>query len=218
MTTWWTGRVWHPSAPVHWRIDQIVAPTADVLDLSLVRDGHLRVTNGTAEDTIIQAYIDAAVDHAETYLQRPLAPRTLKLVLDRFPWENVVELPRPPVIEIISFEYIDSDGHTQTFDSSNYIVSLPSGPKAAPARITLKTGSCWPTTCYAADAVQITYRAGYTDGASPEGANVPTLIKQACLLLVGEFYKQRSVSVSGLSVSAKAVVQAEALLDKYRVY
>ena len=61
----------------------------------------------------------------------------------------------------------------------------------ARAVLTPLSGAIWPTTASRPDAVTITYQAGYSDPNEGEYQ----LIKAGIGLMVGELYKQRSLSV-----------------------
>ncbi len=175
-------------------------PTSEPLTLEEAQL-HLRVTD-TSEDDLINALIKAARNAAETYTNRQLMPATWDLYLDRFPCGMVpIELPRCPVATVGSITYLDSDGASQTWSSSDYSLDIYSEP----ARITLAYGESWPAARYVANNIRIRYTAGYATAAL-----VPAPIKQAMLLMIESMYKQRE--------DGEAVTQASRnLLDQYRL-
>lgn len=207
---------------VRWYTDLITAPDSDdlVVSVAYVRDNHLRITNGSAEDAAITQKILAATEQAEHFTQRALLPQTWALVLDRFPcWE--IRLPRPPLMEVTSIVYTDDDGVAQTLNSSLYRVVRQLGPKARRSTIEPAYGETWPSAREQRDAVTITYRAGYVEtvGASPEVANVPESIKEGIAMRAAEFYKQRSDSVVGFGITvAPAIVASRNLWHDFRCY
>ena len=83
-------------------------------------------------------------------------------VLSGFPWGGI-ELPRPPLLEVLSVAYVDDDDAEATLSGSPapYFV-VPSG-RYARAVLTPLSGAIWPTTASRPDAVTITYQAGYSD-------------------------------------------------------
>lgn len=58
-----------------------------------------------------------------------------------WPGYEYLELPLPDLQSVTSIKYLDSNGDTQTWASSNYHVSGIGGR----GRVTLKSGSSWPT-------------------------------------------------------------------------
>src|SRR5687768_16065711 len=145
-------------------------------------------------------------------------PRTSEMSLDRFP-TSIIELPMPPLIEVASVTYLDSAGDDQTFDDASYRVIRNYGPKARRSIIELALGASWPSSGTFRNAVKVTYRAGYVEvpNASPEVVNVPEDIKESIAMRAAEFYKQRSDSVIGSSVSP-AVVTSKLIWADYKLY
>lgn len=167
-------------------------------------DGVEPITNGevknhcyitatdSATNTIITNLITAARNYGENRTWRTLVDSTYKQYLDDFP-RDIIELPRSPVISVTSIEYIDSDGNTQTVDSSNYIVDTVSEP----ARIERKDNFTWPIPDDRVNAVIITYTAGYGDdtGPDPDESTVPEDIKIALLMHIKYLYDNRDSHV-----------------------
>lgn len=211
MRRWDDGVAWHTNV--------VAVPLERTLAVAFVRDKHLRVTNGTVEDDYITRLIETTTRMAERVTRRALMPQTRELVLSRFPYGRI-ELPWPPLIEVVSVEYIDTDGTPQTLDASAYQVSVPFGPTAAKGQIWPARDMTWPTAdTLSPDPVTVTYRCGYVDGGSPERAAPPDDILHGQLLLIGELYKQRSDSVIGFGISVTpAVARARDLWLGYRVH
>lgn len=196
--------------PVH--LELITPPASEPLEVEFVRDWHLRVASGSAEDDYLLQLIKAARRAGERITRRSFHPQTWALVLDAFPtWEIVV--PRPPLRSVTSITYLDEDGVEQTLQGSplGYTVSTPSGPYAKYGRIRPAYGETWPATRAQQGAVTVTFEAGYdVDG-------VPEDILQGMLLTVGEFYKQRSESVHAFNQNP-ALIRARDLFMGYRAY
>ena len=205
-------------AGIAWFLEQAVAPDmdADPLQVDAVRDDHLHAVNGTAENDYILQLMQSSLRIAERITQRTLLPTGLVQVMDRFPLGDIV-LPRPPLIELGSIVYIDSDGVEQTLATSAYETSIPSGPTAARGRIHPVYGTCWPQTRCQRDSVRVTFTAGYPLDDESDFATVPEDINQGRLLVIGEFYKQRSESVHAFNQNP-ALIRARDLWLGYRVF
>ncbi|MER8393730.1 hypothetical protein NKH10_17690 [Mesorhizobium sp. M1340] len=149
---------------------------------------HLRVEAGNAvptDEAYISACISAAVsrlDGKEGRLGRCLLTQEWTLYLDCF--QTCIELPLPPLQEVIHIKYLNSDGLLQTLDPSAYRVSGAGSwrPEIAPAY-----GETWPESRFVADAVQVRFRAGYGDSEE----NVPPPILQAINVMTAHYYVER---------------------------
>lgn len=161
-----------------------IPPEDEPVTLAEVRS-QLRVVS-THEDTHVKGLIAAARTWAENYTGRQFLTATWVLTLDAFPaW---IDVPRPPLQEVVSIQYVDTAGDTQTLDEDLYRVSAPSGQMAGRARITPALNESWPTTACVIDAVTVTFTAGYGDDAE----NVPQDIKLAILMRIGSAFENRS--------------------------
>lgn len=172
----------------------ITAPAVEPVTLAEARS-HLKATQ-TAEDALIQAWIYAAREHAENFLNRALCTQTWELLLDGFCDE--MEIPKPPLQTVGFVKYLDSSGVLQTLDPSYYVVDAPG------RRITRAYAAVWPTTYEQVNAVTVRFTAGYGLTAA-----VPYVIKAAILLLV-QYHEGRQAEGSLKDA-------AEALLDPQRV-
>jgi uncharacterized phiE125 gp8 family phage protein len=191
----------------------LIPPTAEPIDLAYVRDFHLRVTNDDVEDAYLDRLISVARRQGESFTGRAWMPQTWAMILPAFP--RVIRIPKPPLIDLVSITYFDGDDMSQTVDSSTYRVSRPSGPLAKGGTVT--PVDTWPTTATRPDAVRVTFEAGYVDGSSPPGIDVPEDLVHGMLLIIGELYKQRSVSVTlGFGSQSAALISAQHLWVPYR--
>lgn len=140
--------------------------------------------------------IPAATAHAEKFLGRALIDQTWELTVDAFP-DDELEIPMPPLIEVVSVKYDNSAGDEQTLDPASYVVDNQSEPGwIVPA------SNSWPTVFDGINAVRVRFRAGYLDsGVSPPAANVPADIKGAIALIVGTLYANRETVVVGQTVT-----------------
>lgn len=189
----------------------ITAPASPVLTLAEAKE-HLRVTH-TAQDALITALEKAATQNAEGWLGRALIDQTWELVLDAFPTTNhkEIEIPKPPLIEIVSIIYDDAAGVPQTISALNYFVDNVSQPGWV-----VPTGSLtWPVALDAINSVRVRFRAGYLDNSSPPVANVPDDIRSAIKLILGALFEYRELQLAGQSPDMPWA--AENLLRRHRV-
>lgn len=157
------------------------------------------------ENEPLDALIRATRFRCESITGRQLNTATWELGLPQFPCEYVIEIPKPPLLSIVSISYVDTAGATQVWDSSNYQVDAPAGPFAAFGRIQPAYGVSWPTTRGdTVNAVLVRFTAGY--GAT--AASVPADIRYAMRLLLNAWYD------GGIDDDARA----RALLTPYKVY
>jgi hypothetical protein len=195
---------------------------------------HLRVDSDEERALVENIYIPAAREHAETYTGRCFINQTWQMFLDTFPgrgfyptagplnsnfgpvWftnfgAGVIRIPRANLQSFTSITYVDTNGNTQVWDPSQYVVEAPAGSQASPGRVWPAFGIVWPITQGQRDAVTLQWVSGY--GAT--AASVPAGILHAILLLVGEMYEHRETA-SELSVTA-AVLSAYNILSPYMV-
>ena len=133
-------------------IYQSVPPTAEPLNLTAVKN-HLRV-DSTDDDDLIRALIRAARWQCESFTGRQLVCATWVIQADGL---GAMELPHPPLIEIASVTYTDTDAATQTEADTVYeAVQYEFVPY-----MQLKYGQSWSTVRGHTNDVTVTYRAGY---------------------------------------------------------
>ncbi len=184
----------------------ITAPAVEPIVLADAKT-HLRVT-GTDDDALITALIIAARQAAEARCGRALIDQTWDLILDLWPADNIIRLPRAPVSALTSVKYYDSSNVLQTVNSADYQVSLNEmRPRVMPA-----TGKAWPGLYDRFDAVTVRFVAGY--GAA--GSAVPAALKQWMLIAIGTLYAQREAFVNGINSEVPAGF-CDGLLDPYRI-
>ena len=179
----------------------VVTPPTHGLDLDLVK-AHLREESDDF-DTLIGAYIDAAVSHLDGphgWLDRAVWPQTLELRQNVF--GSPVRLPYGPATAITSVKYVDSNGTEQTLASDQYL--LTNG-----GELDLAYSASWPNLRGDAEGVRIRYTAGF--------ASLPPAILSAVLLMVGDLYAFRETAQVG-SVAGRIPMSAavENLLAPFR--
>lgn len=193
----------------------VSAPEFEPLTLTETKR-HLRVEHD-ADDDLINALITAAREHAETHLRRPIMPQTLRMGLDQFPWDGVIEIPRGNVRWIVSITYVDPDGDTQTIAEADYYLDA----ELEPARVVPALDAAWQATAALPGAVKVTFRAGYAPVGSPDDesaqqAGVPRAIRVGLLLHIGHLYENREAGVIGVTAS-EVPFGYDALMHPYRL-
>lgn len=136
----------------------------------------------TDEDTLIESLISAARQGAEDYLNRALITQTWALYLDRFPSDRApIRIPNPPLQSVSSITYVDVDGATQTWASSNYQVDN----KSTVGEVVLKASTSYPATQTGMiNAVVVTFVCGY--GAASTA--IPPSIIQGMRYTIADIY------------------------------
>lgn len=167
----------------------VTAPAVEPVDLAAAK-AHLHI-DGPEEEANLTRYILAAREWAETFTRRAFVTQTWDLFLDCLPrqdwhplWvESGIKLPRPNLQSVTWFKYIDLNGVSQTFDAASYAVDTAH----LPGRVTLAYQKLWPLHRQIANAINIRFVAGY--GAAADA--VPGVVKQAMLLRIGDFFRNR---------------------------
>lgn len=160
-------------------------PTTSTMAVSLaeIKAGLSIHSSNTDHDTELTSLEARASQILERHCNRAFIRRgSFVLTLDRFPDSNVIMVPRPPLVQVDSITYLDTDGNSQTWDSSKYYV----GAASTPAKITPAINESWPTTQVRIEAVTITYTAGY--GTTYE--SVPAPIRQALILCIRSWFER----------------------------
>jgi uncharacterized phiE125 gp8 family phage protein len=189
---------------MHWLAPEVaVAPTFDPVALALAKAGQGIETD--EHDALLTGYLQAAVAHVEGVTGLRLARQTVKLRAWGFEcgW---FPLPIAPVAAVTAIDYLDTVGVSQTLDAALYTTALYGlSPLIARA-----PGQSWPATRCTPGAVTITATVGYADG------ELPAVLRQAVLLLFGDFNANRERTAPGV-VSDIAAVALDALLVNWRL-
>lgn len=154
-----------------------------------IADGSLGAevpTTNTTADPELTAWITAARDRAELATQRSLLTQTWDLVLDDFPADTYIEIPKPPLVSVTHLKYKDTAGTLQTWAASNYVVDAPAGPRCRRGRLSLARSVVWPSTYGQAGDVTVRFICGNATAAA-----VPELLKSAIKIDVSALYANR---------------------------
>ncbi|MGO4339005.1 head-tail connector protein [Labrys sp. KB_33_2] len=169
---------------------------------------HLRVEH-TEDDTYIAGLIEAAfvwIDAPDGWLGRAVREQGFearfagfcqRLGGYRVPW---LSLPLLPVSAVTSVIYLDDRGNEQPLAPADY--------RFADTELRPAPGKSWPVTLDGPDTVRVRFTAGYAD--------IPAPIRQAVLLLVGQWYVAREAV--GKSDQAELPFAVSNLLSPYRVW
>lgn len=191
------------------RIAPVTAPSVEPISLS---DAllHLRLEGAaaTADTTLITQKLTEARAFVEARSHRAFITQTYDLWLDNWDnltWSNaggyvgwgaaagmtlynnswrtlVVPLPIDPVQSVTYVKYTDPNLGSNTWASTNYIVS------SRPGRITPVQGLLWPVCAAQADVIQIRVVAGY----GADGTTTPPTAISAIKLALSWLYENRS--------------------------
>lgn len=185
-------------------IIQKVAPSQEDINKILSLDeakSFMRIVS-TDEDEDIQSYIKAAIADAEGITNRQFAKATYELYLSIFPWENF-KLPKNPINEIVSIQYMDLEGNYQTIDSSTYYLFS----RYEVGHIAFNVFPNFKIKNHK-KAVRITFISGYLE-------DFPMDLKQWLKVRVSTLYENREEITLGVSVSKNNHV--DSILKRYRI-
>jgi uncharacterized phiE125 gp8 family phage protein len=186
----------------------ITGPATEPVTLANVRE-QLGINNvsETSSDAVITRRIIEARQWVEGFIRRALISQTLEIRMDCF--EECIKLPHPPVISVTSVKYIDTDGTEQTVSSSDYVLDdYPLVPFIREAY-----GTKWPTPRDEPNAVRVRYVAGYGANAT----DVPQLIREAIILIVGHWMNFQEQSENGVGL-ARVPYAVQDMLSQYIVH
>jgi len=195
----------------------VTAPTIEPVTLDEAQ-AHLRLDQNV-DDVLVETLIQAAREIAEAHTRRAIMLQTWDWKLDGFPACEPWELPKAPLLSVTSISYVDANGTTQTWSSSNYTVLAPAGARCLPGTVSLGYGVTYPVPRSQPNAVTVRYTCGYSSSATAATARaaVPAAIKAAMLLTIGELYARRENAVVGTIIN-EVPLSAARLLAPYVVH
>lgn len=180
------------------------APAAEPVTLAEAKV-QCRIDVDDAENAApLAGYVAAARRHIEETRGLRLVEQTVKLRawgLD----ESCFRLPLAPISAITGVTYLDAAGDEQALDAALYVTAL----YGLSPTVALKVGKAWPGHLCQLGAVTFTCTAGYAALACPEP------IKQAILLIVGEWNLNREAAAVG-AISSETMGCVESLLVNFR--
>ena len=158
----------------------ITPPAEEPVSLETVKE-HLRIDLDT-EDALLELYLATAREKAEGLAWRAFITQTLELILDEWPADGFLKLPRPPLQSVVSVKYLDKDGVEATW--TDYQVDA----RSEPGKIYFKSTPS--TALYPSGAIAVRFTAGYGDAPT----DVPQTMSQAMLMLIGHWYENREAT------------------------
>lgn len=165
-------------------LNRTVAPTTTIVGLADAKD-HLRVTDAT-EDFYIGTLLSAADATLEEMTGRAILPQTWAMSVDSV--SGTLALPKVPVTAISSIAYYDANNAAQIATIDDFYLFKDDDR----AWLEPKPGMSWPTLYARADALTVTFTAGY--------AAIPSTLKHAALLLVSQWFEHRGMTGDGREV------------------
>lgn len=169
------------------------------------------------DDQYLVDLLRTATTQVENHTQVALVKQTREVAYGCFP--DLIRLPRPPLLAVLSVKYYDTDGVQQTLPTADYQVSS----YGLLGRIAPAPGTSWPATeSGRLDAVVVRYTAGYVDltATSPPTTpnpvgEAPYPLKQAIMVLAAHLYTHRELSTP---VAVFTVPDSyHALLESYEI-
>ncbi len=190
------------------------APTAEpITELEAFRQ--LRLIAGDESPAAHQDYayvqglITTARRQVEAITNRAMMPQTWEMWLDRWPRQNAIEIPFPPLQSLTSLTYTDVDGDSASLTEGDEITV---DTDSEPGRIVLEHDEIWPTDqLHPNNPIKIEFVAGYADATA-----VPAEIKHAIKLMVSHWYDNRLPA--GTNELAMLPIGIDDLLASYRVW
>ncbi|RFP32422.1 phage head-tail connector protein [Duganella sp. BJB476] len=162
----------------------LIQPSGEPIHLIEAKND--RRVDDFADDSKIKSLIVAARQAVESKTRRQLLHARFQLVLDRFPCGAypalpnavnlpgyAIQLPRSPVVDVVSIQYIDMAGVLQTMPPADYVVNSA----MEPAIITPCFGKIWPIPLPQIGSVLVTYDAGYASPMTVAHASDTTHLK-----------------------------------------
>ena len=161
-----------------WTLTRTSSPSGLAVSLQEAKN-HLRVS-GTSQDDEITLLIEASTEKLERDINRGIISATWQQAMSSFPSDaGMINLMMGMDTSVSSITYVDSDGVTQTLDSSQWSYSN------ARSGIFSENSDGWPEVSLEtkSDKVFINFTCGVADSDC-----VPRLMKQAILLETGRAY------------------------------
>lgn len=172
--------------------NRTVDPTAEPVTLAEIKKQLSLADSVNQWDSFLRDAVTQAREQFEYDTGVVCCTSTWVEKLDEWPCDYIV-LHRRPVASVSSITYLDTDGASQTWSSSNYTLD---SNRTEPT-IFRTYGATFPALRSIENAVTVTYVAGY--GAATA---VPKLVKQAVLLAAAWAFVQREPFIVGASVAA----------------
>jgi uncharacterized phiE125 gp8 family phage protein len=159
----------------------VTPPSVEPLLLAEAK-AHLRVTHAD-DDDFISRLITAARRQVEMRTGLRLIQQVWRVTYDRWPDDGELRLPVGPVIGVNNFRVIGADDVSVTIDPAHYTLDEVS----VPARLAMRPGRSVPSPGRRFNGIELTVTVGFGAAAT----SVPQELKQAMLLMVGNWFAHR---------------------------
>lgn len=150
----------------------VTPPAEEPLTLAQARDWCRVEPEHAGQDSLLSRLIRQARERCERVADVALVTQTWRVSADGFPVGDGFKLPRPPLQAVTEVSYIDAEGVTRTLDASGYAADAT----RQPGWLLPAYGLSWPATRCQANAVLVTFRAGYGAAADVPGEVVGRLL------------------------------------------
>jgi uncharacterized phiE125 gp8 family phage protein len=184
---------------VCWKVT--TAPTVE--PITVVQLKEFARIDGNIEDDLLTNIIKVSRQMVEDYTNRALISQTIELSMDYWPNE-VLELPRPPLISITSVQTLDESNVATTYDSGNYFTIT----NCDPGKLVIKNSVSFP---YNSSRYYAGYKVTYTAGYGSTATYIPQQLKEACKLWATVIYENRTQSSDPTPL-------VKGLLEPFKVY
>lgn len=163
------------------RLKLVTSPVEEIVTLDEAKS-QVRVDH-TDEDLAIVGMVEAVRLECEQTARRAFVTQTWDMTLDKWPTEDEIALPLPPLQSVTSITYVNEQNVTHTMPGSDYFVDAD----GEPGRVCLGSGKCWPAgTLRPKAAIKVRFVAGYGDAVA-----VPAIYRQAVLMGLSAYYENR---------------------------
>jgi uncharacterized phiE125 gp8 family phage protein len=169
-------------------LELVTPPTEDGLSIVSLEEmkQHLRILHNRMDDDIKACIIETAdlLHGRDGGLNRTIFPTTWVRYLSSFPSCGVIQLPYPPLIEVVSITGGFESPSSQV-DSADYVVRKG----GMVGEVELIRGRSWPTLTETHPRnVAITFRAGYTE--------YPGQLKRLIKILAGHYFENKEATLN----------------------
>ncbi len=155
---------------------------------------------GDDDNDLIGSMIKSAITEANDRTNRNLVTATFELYLPKFDAE--IELPKNPIKEIVSIEYMDLEGNYTALDSTNYYLWQNNG-------VDILVFDYYLDVVEHKKAVKITFKSGFLAAEFPED------LKQWLKVRVSTLYEYREQFLLGVAIAS--VPHVDAVLSRYKI-
>jgi uncharacterized phiE125 gp8 family phage protein len=195
----------------------ITAPAAEPVTLDEAKAQCRIESVDTSQDATLNGYISAARQLVENETGLALCSQTWELQLSYFPracdgegsYYGVIRPPKPPFQSCVSLSYQDQNGNTLTLtENTDFECHFDATSRAHVIPSYLRY---WPVSRWYPGAVKLRYVAGYGDASA-----VPQALKQAILLIVGDWMENREAEVITNAIPKEVLFGVNFLLKDYK--